>query len=183
MRKKIEGCLYNWLGYGNLNGNIWFLGTEEGGAEIWRKGIKTQTLESSLGIRSEFELAEDFVNVWEEKYNIPLNSFKGPSVWRFMAAFLLKFNLKEIIKEDLNKFKNDVKEYIFLDKNLGRKESNHFIGELYPLPKKSKDSIKEYKSIWGSNKEYHFEIENKRFNLIRETIDKNLEIKLYKVYY
>jgi hypothetical protein len=28
----IEACLNNWLGYGNINSPIWFLGIEEGGA-------------------------------------------------------------------------------------------------------------------------------------------------------
>jgi hypothetical protein len=30
----IQSCLYNWLGYGILNGMVWFVGMEEGGAEI-----------------------------------------------------------------------------------------------------------------------------------------------------
>lgn len=39
----VKSCLYNWIGYGNINSPIWFIGIEEGGAEIWRE--KTQTLE------------------------------------------------------------------------------------------------------------------------------------------
>ena len=36
-QKLVRSCLYNWLGYGNLNGETWFIGTEEGGADIWRQ--------------------------------------------------------------------------------------------------------------------------------------------------
>lgn len=45
----VEACLYNWLGYGNIGGRVWFIGTEEGGAEIWKQ--KTVSLEESLKIR------------------------------------------------------------------------------------------------------------------------------------
>ena len=65
----VRSCLYNWLGYGNPNGVVWFVGTEEGGAEIWR--IPTQTLEQSLMKRSTFSLAMDFREVWENQYQIP----------------------------------------------------------------------------------------------------------------
>jgi hypothetical protein len=87
----IKSCLYNWLGYGNLNTPIWFMGMEEGGEEIWRQG--THSLESSLLTRSQFKLAMDFKYVWEELYKIPLESFvsrRGAlTSWHFMAAFLL----------------------------------------------------------------------------------------------
>lgn len=36
----VRSCLYNWLGYGNINAPVWFLGIEEGGAEIWRNKRK-----------------------------------------------------------------------------------------------------------------------------------------------
>jgi len=61
----VRSCLYNWLGYGNLNGKIWFIGTEEGGAEIWRQS--TKTLEESLKLRSSYNIAMDFKTVWENK--------------------------------------------------------------------------------------------------------------------
>jgi len=41
----VEPCLYNFLGYGNLDSPVWFIGVEEGGAEVWRK--ETLTLEDS----------------------------------------------------------------------------------------------------------------------------------------
>lgn len=54
LRGLVESCLYNFLGYGNLNGNTWFLGVEEGGAEIWR--FQKKTLEESLALRRDFNL-------------------------------------------------------------------------------------------------------------------------------
>ena len=43
-RKTIEPCLYNFLGYGNLNGSTWFWALKRSGAEIWRFKL---TLEES----------------------------------------------------------------------------------------------------------------------------------------
>ena len=70
----INQCLYNWLGYGNLNGDLWFIGIEEGGAEIWRDRIATLSIEDSLRERSRFHLSCSFSEVWEDVYGIPLYS-------------------------------------------------------------------------------------------------------------
>jgi hypothetical protein len=51
MKDLIDKCLYNWIGYGNYNGDVWFIGMEEGGAEIWREGIATLTLEELEPLR------------------------------------------------------------------------------------------------------------------------------------
>jgi hypothetical protein len=164
----IRDCLYNWLGYGNLNGQIWFIGTEEGGAEIWRQS--TKTLEDSLHIRSEFKLNMDFRSVWEDLYSIPLEQFRGPCVWRYMAAFLLSMEGIAITSEIINK-------YIFIDKQLGINDSNHFMCELLPLPKRCKNDISDYKKIWNSISDYHKEVIPRRFTLIQETLTKNQDVK------
>ena len=61
MRVCIVGgpCLYNFLGYGNLDSPVWFVGVEEGGAEIWRN--QTLSLEESLRLRPQYSLSMDFV--------------------------------------------------------------------------------------------------------------------------
>ncbi|PLR95798.1 hypothetical protein CVD19_13525 [Bacillus sp. T33-2] len=168
----VRSCLYNWLGYGNLNGHIWFIGIEEGGAEIWRS--KTKTLIESLNLRSQFDLSMEFTNVWEELYDIPLTTFKGPNVWRYQAAFLLEY-------EELNSSPEDINQYIFRSKKFGSKSSNHFICEMMPLPKPSKDSIEEYKFLWNSLKGYYDEVEANRFVLIRNNL-LNSEAKIIVSY-
>ena len=60
-------CPYNHLGYGNLDGPVWFVGVEEGGAEIRR--CQTLTLEESLRLRAGYELAMDLRHVWEGLYS------------------------------------------------------------------------------------------------------------------
>jgi len=169
----VRSCLYNWLGYGDLNGKIWFIGTEEGGAEIWRQG--TKTLEESLKLRSSYNIAMDFKTVWESKYGIPLESFKGPCVWRYMAAFLLALDDKIVSTETVN-------DYVFRDKRLGSISSNHFMCELLPLPKRSKNDISDYKTVFRTIEEYHREVIPKRFQLIRKTLIENRGVDLIVSY-
>lgn len=169
----IRSCLYNWLGYGNKNGSIWFIGTEEGGAEIWRN--RTQSLESSLHIRSKFNLAMDFQHVWEELYNVPLETFKGANVWNYMAAFLLNMKGMKVSSDA-------IKDYVFGSKQLGSLNSDHFMCELLPLPKRKKDLIEDYRDVWSDIRQYHDELIPKRFELIRRTIMENQGVQLIVSY-
>lgn len=171
--KLVRSCLYNWLGYGNVNGRFWFIGTEEGGAEIWRQA--TKTLEESLKLRSGYNLGMDFQTVWEELYQIPLESFKGPCVWRYMAVFLLGMDDKPVNKDTVNDF-------VFYSKLLGSLSSNHFMAELLPLPKRSKNDISDYQTVWRSVEEYHREVIPRRFALIQETLEENSDIDLVVSY-
>jgi hypothetical protein len=170
--KLVRACLYNWLGYGNVDGSIWFIGVEEGGAEVWRN--QTRTLEESLYLRSNFGLSMDFKYVWEDLYSIPLESFKGPNVWRYAAAFLLEY-------EGLPSSPEHINDLIFKSKHFGIKEGNHFICEMFPLPKQKKDSIVDYNSIWRTLDEYYNEVEDKRFELITNTM-KDSEVELIVSY-
>lgn len=169
----MKSCLYNWLGYGNLNGAIWFIGTEEGGAEIWR--CKTISLEESLNLRKDFKIQMDFKEVWENKYGIPLDSFKGPNVWRYMAAFLLNIDNKEATK-------SKIQDYVFVDKKLGEVNSNHFLCELLPLPKISKNNVSPFNDIWSSISEYYNEVLINRFGLINNILYENKNVKLIIAY-
>ena len=164
----VHSCLHNWLGYGNMNAPIWFIGMEEEGAEIWR--FKTKTLVESLKLRSQFELQMDFRYVWEELYGVPLETLKGSNVWRYMAAFLLEYGGVEATSENIN-------EYIYEKKQLGRASSNHFIGGFMPLPKQNKASIEPYQSIWEKVDSYVSEIADHRLQLIKENLMIHQEVK------
>ncbi|MGE7218555.1 hypothetical protein ACQKJC_18810 [Priestia koreensis] len=172
-RNLVEPCLYNWLGYGNLNAPIWFMGIEEGGAEVWRN--KTKSLSESLEIRSHFQLEMDFVDIWENQYGLSLQDFRGPTVWRFMAAFLLTLESIPPTKEAIN-------DYLFVSKKLGRKNSNHFLGEFMPLPKQSKLDISPYSEIWPTIQSYYNEVSFHRFELIKNTLLQNPRVRLLVSY-
>ena len=169
----VESCLYNWLGYGQVNSPIWFMGMEEGGAEVWRN--KTQSLDESLELRSNFNLHMDFQHVWENLYGVPLASFKGPTVWRFIAAFLLELESEQVDATSINDF-------LFISKKLGRNESNHFLAELMPLPKPSRARIQPYQNIWNTVRAYEKDVKEKRFDLIKDVLIKNSEVQLIVSY-
>lgn len=174
MNQIIDKRLYNWIGYGNINGNIWFIGTEEGGAEIWRQGIATLTLENSLIKRSKFSLSCSFKAVWEDIYGIPLDSFKGITAWHFMSAFILAIENKKVESKT-------IKEFLFINKSLGSFDSNHFMCELLPLPKKSETDFP-YIGKWANVQEYTNEVIEKRFSMISDAIEKSSGAKLIIVY-
>ncbi|MGB3261630.1 MAG: hypothetical protein WBA80_12300, partial [Paenisporosarcina sp.] len=156
-----------------VNSPIWFIGMEEGGAEVWRN--KTLTLDESLDLRSTFDMQMDFQYVWETLYGIPLTSFKGPAVWRFMAAFLLELESEQVDATSINDF-------LFISKKLGRNASNHFLAELMPLPKPSRASIQPYQHIWNTVRAYENDVKEKRFDLIKEVLIKNSEVQLIVSY-
>lgn len=173
----IRSCLYNWLGYGNMNAQIWFMGMEEGGAEIWRHG--THSLETSLLTRSQFKLSMDFRHVWEDLYHIPLDNFvnrRGSlTTWHFMAAFLL--SLEGLLPET-----NKIREFVFKNKNIGRLDGEHFLCEFLPLPRSSNNSIEDYSFVWNSNTDYIKEVGPNRFKLIKDTLILNKAVKvLYRM--
>jgi hypothetical protein len=174
MRELIDQCLYNWIGYGNCDGDIWFIGMEEGGAEIWREGVSTKSLEESLTIRSRFSSTCDFREIWEEEYGISLDNFKKITTWHFISAFILAFQDEEI--NDLS-----IREFLFKKKNLGTIKGNHFLCDLLPLPKKSEFDFP-YTDRWIDRDEYLSEVTGKRFFLIADLISKSKGASLIIVY-
>jgi hypothetical protein len=69
-------------------------------------------------------------------------------------------------------------ESTFTDKTLGRFNGDLFLCELFPLPKRSKDSIDDYKSIWNSIDDYYKEVLPKRIELIFKTLQNSPNVKL-----
>ncbi len=169
----IKPCLYNFIGYGNLSGSVWFIGVEEGGAEVWRN--ETLTLEESLRLRAHYDLAMDFRHVWEDLYGISLDSWKGATTWRYMAAFLLAL---QGTKPDTDA----VRRYLFQDNQLGRLDGDHFLCEFMPLPKSSKWRIEPYGDVWATVREYRQAVAPCRRRLILETIQKHPSVRLLVSY-
>lgn len=144
MSNKLNENIKNWLGYGTEDAKIWFLGMEEGGAEIsdWGNGstgrnwsTENLNLIQSLKIREGFnDPLMDFNEVWFDKYQVPKESIKGSTVWRYMAAFDMMFynsslNIDEVSNKELQSFlENSIKKYGLI--------------ELFPLPCPSKDDQK-----------------------------------------
>lgn len=184
-RELVHKCLYNWLGYGNPNGKYWFIGTEEGYAEIKDEGNKNKdnsrllTLEESLTIRSGFDGVMDLGHVWNDLYNYPLSSIRT-SVWNYMAAMVLES--EDIKITELSKVERRQVLKGFIAERLGRLESDHFLCEFYPLPKKNQHRIEPYQSIWKNIKAYYSELKTKRFRIVLDTLKENPKVEAIVCY-
>jgi hypothetical protein len=172
-RDIVAPCLYNHLGYGNLDAPVWFVGVEEGGAEIWRS--ETLTLKQSLRLRASYHLAMDLRHVWEDLYRIPLQSWKGATTWRFIAAYILA----------VQGHRPDgacVRQYVFIDKLLGRSDGDHFLCELMPLPKRAKGQIDPYQDIWATDRQYRQAVAPRRLQLLLQTLNRHPGVRLLICY-
>jgi hypothetical protein len=176
-RDLVESCLYNFLGYGNLDGSVWFMGIEEGAGN----SLDTEPL---LRQRAQFSLAMDLPHAWEECYGIPLRKqekrgsqegIERLGTWRFIAAYLLAL-------EGVEPSGRLVEKYILSDKRLGRLDGRHFLGELLPLPKQRRDKIHPYKEPWCTVSEYEEEVLPKRRKLILEELESRSSVQLLIAY-
>jgi hypothetical protein len=176
-RDVAESCLYNFLGYGSLDGPVWFMGIEEGAGN----NLDTEPL---LRQRAQFSLAMDLPHAWEECYGIPLRKQEKHSsqegierlgTWRFIAAYLLAL-------EGVEPNGRLVEKYILSDKRLGRLDGRHFLGELLPLPKQRRDKIHPYKEAWPTVSEYEEEVLPKRRKLILEEMESHSSVQLLIAY-
>jgi hypothetical protein len=172
-RDVVEPCLYNHLGYGSLDAPVWFVGVEEGGAEIWR--YQTLSLEESLRLRARYQLAMDLRYVWEGLYRIPLESWKGATTWRFIAAYVLALQCHRPDGAS-------VQRYVFADKLLGRLDGEHFLCELMPLPKRWKGRIEPYQDIWPTDGRYRQDIAPGRLRLLVQTLEEHPDVRLLVCY-
>lgn len=182
-RSLIRNCLYNWLGYGKLDAETWFVGMEEGGAEVWRKPEKPLSLEESLAKRTSFDLAMDFQKVWRTMYGyddigdgFPYLIASRNNVWRYVAAFYLYQNGTISSQSTKKEVEDKIDE--FLRKDFGTKKADLFLCEFMPLPRRNrKDWPELYQNVWPSAKAYYEEVMPKRFRLIVNEILKRPKIK------
>jgi hypothetical protein len=175
------------LGYGNQNADTWFIGCEEGGAEIWRrppssiakKSEKDRTL-WSLAIRSSFTPAMDFQQVWKELYQYG-NQFDSlvsgrNNVWRYIAAFHLYNSGNAFF--DSTSDKVDVAITDLLKTDFGTIEGRFFFAEFLPLPRIDRNAFSSlYRQVWPSVSSYKIEVVPKRFYLIMKAIEESNTVK------
>lgn len=177
--KLIRSCLYNWLGYGNPKSEIWFVGTEEGGHEIWKREPHI-ALERSLLIRSQFKPSMDFQKVWRKLYNygdeFDRLMINRNSVWRFIAAFYLYH--KRRITPSFTSEEAEIAITNFLVKDFGSLSGGLFFAEFLPLPRMNREDIPDlYRAVWSEDIDYHQEVAPKRFYLIAQALRNSPKVK------
>jgi hypothetical protein len=163
----IRDNLYNWLGFGNPNGTYWFIGREESIA--LSKCGALSTWDDYFEARRSFDIAMDFRNVWVDTFERPLSTFTNTTTWHYQAAFLLAFHDQPVTS-------SAVKRMLFDDPQFCRTMSDHFSGEFFPLPKKSKNTIAPYDHIWDDETEYQHEVMPGRTDLLLDTLRENPDV-------
>lgn len=167
-RTLVQPIIERWLGHGNPNGRYWFIGIEESfGRWGWQ-----ENLEEYLRTLADFGLAGDIRGAFDnDAYS--LSDWKGPSTWRYQAAFLKQ------IEDDFEDILNEESpgqaafNFAFRENRVGSlatTDSRALTAELLPLPIKTDEPEWSYKDIWNSRDEYLNEVLPIRINLIWESL-------------
>lgn len=168
----VRDSLYNWLGFGNLNGKYWFIGREE--SLSLTKCDELDDWTDYFETRAQFPLATDFRQTWEDRFGRRLATF-GTTTWHYQIAFLLALHGREITS-------SSVKGIFSTDPRFCRTFSNHFSGEFFPCPKSSKNTIEPYSHIWESVQQYHAEVTEGRLSAFSRALENNRNVDLIITY-
>src|SRR3989338_8830097 len=120
----IEDRIHNFMGYGNLNSDIWFIGMEEG----FHSSLSS--LESRFNKtrgKSVIDVQDDMTNIQGHmKWFAPDSSIQR--TWSKLILILLVLRSETTEKEKIKAFQR---------KHFARKNSNHCNLDLMPLPCRS----------------------------------------------
>lgn len=175
----IRDNLYNWLGYGNLNGRYWFIGREE--YDSISRCPYLDGLRDYYEVRQEFDYAEDFVDTWEQAYGRSVDEGTSASTTRhYQAAFLMAFEGTSPRGQNPKTGRSKTASFVFDEKRFGRQDGNHFSGEVYPLryhPDKPK-TFDPYRNVWDTPQAYKQEVHPKRIDIYLEQLRANPNIEI-----
>jgi hypothetical protein len=146
--------LLNFIGYGKLNADVWFLGMEEGGGG-----------ESNVRARLKFHSVEDCANAHRilgiTKFHTGRKRIQ--STWRGMSYIMLRLEGKSVDRESIRNYQADY---------LGRFQGNSLLCELMPLPK-PRINVWGYETLipqFKSSDEYYGVVKPRRVNFLRGLI-------------
>lgn len=169
----LRDCLYNWLGFGNLDGSLWFIGFEESIA--LSKCSRVIDWRQYFDLRRGFALSEDFVEVWDDVFGRTVAEGEaGLSTRWFSSIFSLAYEGVSLSDMPTAKRRDKVREYTYLDPRSGRLDGDTFIGEVFPLPKSDADSIEPYSHVWPSIDAYRDEVLPQRIEIFQRELERGL---------
>lgn len=171
--------LYNWFGFGNPSGKYWFLGREE--YDSLARCRHLDGLRDYYEVRREFDIAEDFVETWEQVYGRPVAEGTSSTTTRhYQAAFLLAFDGTSPRGRNSETGESKTSSFLFTERRFGRRGGNHFSGEVFPLryhPEKP-ETFDPYRSVWQTPRTYKEEVLPERIDRLLELlrINPNVEV-------
>jgi hypothetical protein len=149
--------LLNFVGYGNLEADVWFLGMEEGGGG-------EENIRARLKFRQVEDCAEAHSTLGITKFHTGQKIIQ--STWRGMCYIMLRLEGKPIDRESIRNYQANY---------LGRRQGNSLLCELLPLPK-PRINVWEYKTLipqFKSAEEYYQVVKPRRVKYLRELIQEH----------
>lgn len=148
--------LLDFIGYGTLKANIWFLGMEEAGGG-----------EANIRTRLKFQVVED--NAEAHKLLGVTKLHWGKRViqrtWRGMCYIMLRLENLEPSRENIRNYQAE---------QLGRAHGNTLLTELMPIPKPKVNRWK-YENLipqYSSREDYYRQVKPQRVNYLRQLVVK-----------
>jgi hypothetical protein len=149
--------LLNFIGYGKLNADVWFVGMEEGGGG-----------EDNIRARLKFRPVEDCAEAHKilgiTKFHTGQKIIQ--STWRGMCYIMLRLEGKPVDRESIRNYQADY---------LGRFQGNSLLCELMPIPKPRIDTW-DYEMLipqFKSAEEYYLLVKPRRVNYLRGLIQEH----------
>lgn len=149
--------LLDFVGYGSLESDVWFLGMEEAGGG-----------EANIRTRLKFQTVEDNANAHKLLGISKLHWGKRviQRTWRGMCYIMLRLENKEPSRENIRNYQAE---------QLGRIQGNTLLTELMPIPK-PKVSRWGYENLipqFSSRDEYYQQIKPRRVDYLRQLIQEH----------
>ena len=146
--------LLDFIGYGNANAHVWFLGMEEAGGG-----------EENISARLKFKQVEDCADAHKILGITKHHSGKKiiQPTWRGMCYIMLCLEDKETDRESIRNYQAD---------HLGRRHGNSLLLELMPIPKPRIDSWG-YENLipqFASSTEYYKAVKPRRIKYLQRLI-------------
>jgi len=146
--------LLNFVGYGTLNADVWFLGMEEagGGEENIRTRLKFQTVEDCAEAHKLLGITKHH---WEKRVI--------QRTWRGMCYIMLQLEGKEPTRTNIRNYQAE---------KLGRFGGNTLLTELMPIPKPkiSRWGYEELIPQFSSGKEYYQRVKPRRIKHLQRLL-------------
>ena len=150
--------LLNFIGYGRLDADIWFLGLEETSADgqIVHERLKFRQVEDSLE-------AQNLLGISPSQFEHD----NLQDAWRGMSEIMLKLEARPTTPENIREYRTE---------SLGRAEGSTLLCELFPIPMPA-DGAWGYENLlpqYASREEYFNSLRPLRFEFFKELINQNL---------
>lgn len=158
-----------WLGFGHVDAPLWFVGIEE----RFSLARCTRVLDRRqyFDLRRGFERFEDFVEIWEHVFGRPVCGGEGGLSTRWWAsAFALAYQGTRLTGLTTEDRKTRIREYTYESPQIGRRDGDTVVSDVYPLPKSELEDFDRFSHIWDTIEDYRRDVHPDRLDRFADAI-------------